>query len=428
MSIRYELLKQILIDQHQVDLPSEYFERTILTKLEELKENSQILVITGIRRCGKSTVMQHLRNENKESDYFINFDDDRLVPFELSDFQMLLELFIELFGVQRTFYFDEIQNIPEWERFVRRLHDQKNKVFITGSNAALFSRELGTRLTGRHIQVEMFPYSFKEFAQHFHPEVIITKRHTTEQRGLLQKLFAEYIKIGGIPQYVHGGQKEYLHFLYESLLYRDIVSRYHLNDERGIKELVYYLASNIGKEFSFNKLAKLLGFSSATTISNYCSYLESCYFCFFVSRYSPSLKKQILYNKKCYFIDHALAYQVGFHFSEERGRLLENIIFLELKRRGFEVYFHKERKECDFVIKQQNKIVLAIQVCTDLDSLEVRERELAGLLDALKAYSLSSGLILTEKTEEIIKVNEGELEYHIQILPVWKWLTVPIQP
>ena len=262
MGVSPTMLKQILKEQHTPKLPKNFVKRDAYKKLQQFAKCPEIVVITGLRRVGKSTLLQQLRSESAESDYYFNFDDDRLIQFHLEDFQLLLELFIELYGVQKTFYFDEIQNIEGWESFIRRLHDQENKIYITGSNATLFSQELGTRLTGRYIQMELYPYSFSELLHYRLPE--IKDPITTEERGLAARVFAEYRLKGGIPIYVNSDEVELLQSLYESVLYRDIVSRYKLPHDRPIKELVYYFASHVGKEFSYSELAKLIGLGSPT--------------------------------------------------------------------------------------------------------------------------------------------------------------------
>lgn len=324
---------------------------------------------------------------------------------------MLYEVFIELFGKQNTFYFYEIQNVEGWETFVRRLHEGGSKVYVTGSNATLLSRELGTRLTGRFILIEIYPLSFREIVNHELPEILDKKMLSTTDVGMALRLFATYMTKGGIPEYVKLGNIEYLKSLYEGILYRDVIVRYGITDEKPLKELVYYLASNIGKEFSYNNLCKLLGIGSANTISSYCDYLENCYLCFFVNRYNH-------YNKKCYMIDAALIRLVGFRVSEEKDRLLENTVLLELKRRGEEVFFHKGKKECDFVLRKGNQINQVIQVTRSVADPQTRERELEGLLEAMEEYQLKSGLVLTENDEERL-----ELDGHtIQVMPIWKWL------
>ncbi|MBS0627675.1 MAG: ATP-binding protein, partial [Verrucomicrobia bacterium] len=334
------------------------------------------------------------------------------------DFQALLEIFIELFGIQSTFYFDEIQNIEGWERFIRRLYEKGNKIFITGSNAKLLSKELGTHLTGRYIQLEIYPLSFKEIIQHEHPSIFTKKVLSTEDVGAILHQFSVYCKYGGIPEYLKFKKTEYLKDLYEGILYRDIVARYNISDERALRELVYYFASNVGKEFSYTNLSETVGVSSPHTVSNYCSYLEKCYLCFFLNRYSHSLRKQIQYNKKCYLIDPALIHIIGFRVSDDRGRLLENIVFIHLKSKNEEIYFHKESKECDFIVRQNNRIIQAIQVTTSLFDKKVKEREINGLVEAMDVYNLNEGVIITENEEGMIEMDHRK----IIITSVWKWL------
>ncbi|MCB1107037.1 MAG: ATP-binding protein [Chlamydiia bacterium] len=229
--------------------------------------------------------------------------------------------------------------------------------------------------------------------------------------------FSNYLKNGGIPEYVKFEKTEYLKDLIEGILYRDIIVRYKIKNEKPLREMAYYLASNIGKEFSYTKLGQVVGISSPHTIANYCNYLEQCYLYFFVSRYSHSLKKQIQYNKKCYMIDPALIYIAGFRVSEDRGRLLENIVFLHLRMKGKEIYFHKDKKECDFIIREGNQVIQAIQVATSLSDEKVKHREIDGLIEAMSAYHLKEGLILTEDEEETIKVDG----FQISVLPIWRW-------
>lgn len=422
MNINHQVLKQVVIDQNTIQLPDPYVPRTELSQIKALQNTPDIVIIMGIRRCGKSTLLQSLRQEANEAHYYINFDDDRLALFQLDDFQILFEVFIELYGVQKTFFFDEIQNIAGWERFVRRLHEQKNKIYITGSNAVLFSKELGTRLTGRYIPFEIYPFSFREYANAERPELLATEQLTSTHKGEIKYLFARYIDLGGIPNYVQFQNLDYLHSLYESILYRDLITRYKLTDERVMKELAYYLASQSGKEITYNGLRKLLGIASVNTISNYCSYLENTYLCFFINRFSFSLKKQIHYAKKCYFVDTALAKNIGFRMTEDRGRLLETIVFIELKRRKKEIYFHQEKFECDFILRNGIQIEAAMQVCAEFTTPDTKEREINGLVEAMQAYNLSEGYILTYdmQNEENIEVNNKS--YLIHYAPIWQWL------
>lgn len=411
-----ELLKAVIYDQQSLTWDDRFIKRMIPAGLLESEE---ICVISGVRRCGKSTLLHEIRATRDEHDYYLNFDDERLINFKVADFQLLYETFIELFGQQKTFYFDEIQNIKGWERFVRRLYDHGNKVFITGSNATMLSRELGTHLTGRYSKIELYPFSFREFLQFNNRTITVKDFSGTTGKSELQRFFTEYLTNGGFPAYLKTKSDAYLKSLYESILYRDVMVRNHLTSERELLELVNYLASNISRLASYNALAKIVGVKNATTIKNYLSFLQNTYLLFLVSKYDFALKKQLQNSKKIYFIDNALVNRLGFSFSGEKGRMLENLVFIELKRRDQEVFYHNDRHECDFVIKNGIHITEAIQVCFTFDLPDTREREIRGLMDAMQRYGLKEGMIITNSMDEILTI-EG---YKIEIVPAWKWLT-----
>ncbi len=409
-----ELLKSVLFDQKKLDWNTRnvkrYFPKNYLN-------NQEIVVITGIRRCGKSTLLQQIRSEQVGQDYFINFDDERLIQFRVEDFQVLYETFIELFGVQKTFYFDEIQNIAGWERFVRRLHDYGNKIFITGSNANMLSRELGTHLTGRYVSHELYPFSFREFLAYKGKISLQSEIYSTEGKSEIKALFSQYFSLGGFPVFLENQNENYIKSLYENILYRDVMVRNNLTKEKEIMELVYYLASNVSRLSSFNSLAKTIGVKNASTVSNYIQFIQNTYLIFQVNKFDFSLKKQIQNTKKTYFIDQALVSRLGFLFSEEKGRLLENIVFIELKRRGNEVYYYNGKNECDFLIRRGTKIISAIQVCYSFETSDTKTREIKGLIEAVKTYSLTEGFILTNDTEEEINTES----VNIKLIPFWKW-------
>ena len=422
MPIKPALLKQVIIEQQAIRLPVPCVLRECMQTIEKHIHDPHIIILSGLRRVGKSTVLQQIRKNNAEPEYYINFDDDRLVNFTVEDFQLLLEVFIELFAVKNTFFFDEIQNIPNWERFIRRLHDQGKKIFITGSNAQMLSQELGTRLTGRYLQLELYPYSFAEWVGFVDPGYQNKKIFSTEDKGLLKRHFNDYFNHGGIPEFVKNGDIGYLQTLYESILYRDILTRFKTSSEKALKELVFYLASNIGKDVSYNALRKMLNLASANTVSDYCQQLANSYLCMFINRYDFSIRKQLNYVKKNYFIDPAMARAVGFYISEDKGRMLENIVFLELKRRFTHIYFHRQNTECDFIVRIGAKVTVALQVCMHLQSADTKEREIKGLLDAMLAYHLHEGWILTEDTEDEWLITKENRKYTVHVLPIWKWL------
>ena len=311
-----ELLSSVLKEQREAFLAKEVgIERELLDSLGEIVKAPQIMVITGLRRVGKSTLLaQVVKKYLKDDFYFVNFEDERLINFQVQDFDLLHETLISLFGERRTFLFDEIQNVPEWERFVRRLHDQGYKFIVTGSNASLLSQELGTRLTGRSIRVELFPFSFREFLQFRKVEVPSLKVLTTRQKGGLLGLVDEYLVEGGIPDALKYPELEIHKTLYDDVLYRDIATRYNLDNVKSLKELAFYLISNISSPLSFNKLKDLLKLGSVNTVISYIDYLENSWLFFVVNKYAYSVKEQQIAAKKLYGIDTGLTQSVGFSF------------------------------------------------------------------------------------------------------------------
>ena len=411
-----DLLKTVIADQEY------YFGQAKESVKREFSANYsnsvEIVIITGIRRCGKSTLLQQIRATQTEKDYYINFDDERLVSFKVEDFQMLLEVFHELFGEQKIFYFDEIQNVGQWERFVRRLHDTGNKVYITGSNARMLSRELGTHLTGRYLSCELYPFSFKEFISMKNSDLLDKNYFKTSIKAEFLALFHEYFNNGGFPNFVKTGDELALKTLFENILYRDIMVRNKITNEKEIKELVSYLAGNYARLSTNSELTGIIGVKNSTTVKNYLGFLADSYLVFQTSKYDYSVSKQILNPKKSYFIDNGLVRRVGFSFSANSGHLLENLVFIELLRRGKTVYYHHKGQECDFVLVEDKTVTAAIQVTYAMPNEKTRKREIDGLLDAMNAYKLQSGLIITDDAEEEIIENDKK----ITIIPAWKWL------
>jgi uncharacterized protein len=363
-------------------------------------EENFALIISGIRRCGKSTLMRQLISERKIEDYlFLNFDSAKLFQFEMSDFQLLDELISE--EKARVLIFDEIQVVEGWELYIRQKLDEGFKVMISGSNASLLSKELGTKLTGRHITKELFPFSFNEFVA-FH------------EYEYDEKALEKYLDLGGFPGYLATQNTDILNALLDDLIHRDIAVRHNIRDVRTLKHLLVYLATNISNLVSATKLKQYLGVKSTATILEYLSYFEAAYLIQLVPKFSYSHKVQIVNPRKIYFIDNGLQQAIVPKFSEDLGRRLENMVFWELRRQGKNIfYFNENGGECDFVVFSNAQIESAIQVCYEMN-LENEKREIFGLLEAMKFFELSKGYILTFNQSDVI-ITEGR---RIELVPV----------
>ncbi len=409
------LLRQVIYEQRnkQVDLG---IMRSVAPKLLSCPE---VLVITGIRRCGKSVLMQQIRDKQEEKDYYLNFDDERLINFKVEDFQTLNEVFMEDFGVQRHYYLDEVQNVEGWERFVSRLYGQGCKVFVTGSNANLLSKELGTFLTGRHVTMELYPFSFHEFLELEKVTVKQDTFYTTEGKVLLLSEIQKFLRIGGFPQYIQSDNDNYLFSLYTDIIYKDVVVRNKISNERQLREMMYYLASNATHRFTYNSVAKAVDIKSPDTIKSYIGFVEDTYLVRQLTKFDYSVSSQMRSPKKIYFIDNALIHKIGFNATSNLGSSLENVVCVELMRRGKDIYYYAETQECDFIVREGVTIVEAIQVTVSIKDPVTRERELKGILAAMDKYQLSGGTIITLEDEEEITVNDRQ---RIFIRPVWKWL------
>ncbi len=360
------------------------------------------VILSGIRRCGKSTLLRQVMKATNGR-YYFNFEDPKATNFDVNDFQKLDELFQEEFGQEDCYYFDEIQNVEKWEIFVRAMLDMGKHFLITGSNASLLSKELGTKLTGRHLRQELFPFSYREFLT-----------FTSGKEG--SETFGEYLRKGGFPEYLQFGRSEILQELLNDIVMRDIVVRHKLRSPKVIKEMALFLISNVGVEFSFNGLAKMFSLGSTNSAISFVSYLEDSYLLFTVPKFSYSLKKQSVNPKKIFVIDNGLADVNSVSFSSNKGRMLENAVFLDLRRRGKEIFYFKDRKECDFVVREERKITQAIQVCYTLNE-DNKSREVDGLIEALETFDLPEGLILTFDQQDILKI-DGKT---INIVPAWRW-------
>lgn len=418
--ITKEILRQVVHKQKKELVPaSETVRRELLDKILRWFNDPRIIILTGVRRCGKSTLLKQIM-ETRQGWCYVNFEDERLLDFKAQDFEMLNEVLIEVYGPSKIYFFDEVQNVAKFETFLRRLQDEGKKVVITGSNASLLSREFGTRLTGRCKSFEIYPFSFREFLVFKKISMEKGDFYLAEKKVMLLKLFEEYLLSGGLPEYLKNNDKEYVRTVYENILYKDIITRYSIKREKIIKELVNILATNAASQFTYNSLKKTLGLSNAITVKEYISYLGNSYLFFELLKFSYSIKRQLGSPRKIYLIDSAFHQVCGLNFTPNKGKILENAVFVELKREGKEIYYFADKNECDFVIKDANKITEAIQVCSSLNDPN-RKREISGLIEAMDACKLKEGMILTLEQTEELTVNGKK----IRILPAVRWMSKP---
>lgn len=410
------ILRQIVVQQKEEAFAiGETVRRELLDEVLKWFKDNRVIILTGIRRSGKSTLLKQVM-QNKENCCYVNFEDERFIDFKAQDFELLNEALIEVYNSPRTYFFDEIQNIEKFEIFVRRLQDQGKKIVITGSNASLLSKEFGTRLTGRYKSFEIYPFSFNEYLSFKKIEFSKEWFYIAEKKVKLIKLFEDYFHNGGFPEYLKNKDKDYIRTIFENILYKDIIARYSIKKQRAIKELVNLLATNVSSLFTYNSLKKSLGLANSITVKEYISYLNNSYLFFELQKFDFSVRRQLNSPKKIYLIDPVFN-QLGLNFSMNKGKILENLAFIELKRKNKEIYYHLDKYECDFVVKVGTKITEAIQVCYVLSDSN-KERELNGLIEAMEKFKLKESVILTHEQEEELKVNNKK----IKVLPIWKWL------
>lgn len=397
-----EVLKQIILTQQEWlepeagEIPREQFERF-------LSLPPFTYIFTGARRSGKSTLLKQVMRHHGSLNY-LNLEDSRCAGFETADFHVAEEVFTELSGNSSMLFFDEIQNVQDWERYVRDALDRRKTIIITGSNARLLSHELGTKLTGRHLDFEVFPFSYREFLAYFH----LKPGADT---------FFSFVSDGGFPGYLRMGKKEVLSTLVSDILVRDIFSRYNLRNLEVYRRIVQYLLSNTGKEVSFNNLKNVFEIGSASTVMDFLNYLTDAYLVFLVPRYDNSLKVQARNPRKVYAIDQGLVNFSSVSGSPDRGRLLENTVYLQLRRSGYEVWYFKGRKECDFICREEKNRYSAIQVSWEVGASN-EKREIEGLLEAMEYLNLSEGTVITFDQEDTL-VREGKT---IRLIPGHTWL------
>ena len=412
------MIKDILILQKR-ELNKKLKERYIEREIQDKKiSNSMIKVIIGPRRAGKSFFVLHILNKLGTFGY-VNFDDEKLI--EIEDYSEIVNAVNSLYRNPKYLLLDEIQNIKKWELFVNRLQRQGYNLIVTGSNSKLLSKELATHLTGRHLLINLFPFSFKEFLKLENKE--LTKNEIKEK-------LSAYVIYGGYPEPIikNIDYRDYLSTLFSSIVYKDIVKRFKIRAPQAIEDLAIYLISNITKEFSYNTLSKVTKCKSVHTVEKYLNYLEESFIFFRLNRFSFKVKEQLASNKKIYCIDNGFIHAKAFKISSDIGRLYENIVAIELKKLEMNglinLYYWKslQHEEVDFIIKQGTKIKQLIQVCYNMEDIKTKEREIRALLKASKELKCQNLLVITENKEGKKQFNWFGIKREIRFMPLWKWL------
>jgi len=375
-------------------------------------------IITGVRRSGKSTLAHRaLRDKNYA---YINFDDERLAGLDADNLNQLLEALYAVYGEFTHLLLDEIQNVERWHLFVNRLLRNDIRIVLTGSNSRLLSNEMATHLTGRYAKTELFPFSFKEFLKA--KEVEWNMAITAREKGLLIGHFLEYQRTGGFPDILTGeSSQDYINSLFDAIVSRDIVFRYNLRYARTFRELSIYLAGNFSTEISYNRLKKIFGLGSENTAKKYVHYLEEAYLMACLPKFSFKKQENLRY-RKIYIIDTAFAGISGKNYSPNAGRLLENVVYLDLARKAdlfrYELFFYKKLVEVDFVIYANRKVTELIQVAYSLADQKTIKREIRALLSAARELSAEKLTIVT--LEEKNEIHEEDMT--INVIPVTEWL------
>ena len=405
-----------------------------LDRLEGLIHGSnQVITITGPRRAGKSYIMRQMgrllskNGVKKENVLFVNFEDPRFLSLDTKLLIQIYDVYREFMSPTETPYIflDEVQEVEEWEKWVRMMHElKKAKIIVSGSNAHLLSRELGTLLTGRHLDLNIFPLSFTEYLMFNKMEVktsLDVNRKRTEIKGLLRK----YMEYGSFPEVTLSEKKtEVLLNYFDDLLTKDLLKRFRIRKTKAMKALIKFYLSNAGNLITFSSTEKYLNIS-ADTVDKFSGYLEDVYLIFQLKRFSYKVKEQEKSPRKIYAIDAGLCNSLGFRFSENIGHLAENIVYLTLKRKQIlnpqiELFYWKDvqHREVDFVIKDGLDVKSLIQVCWSMRDEKTKNRELRSLQKAMKELKVSNALIITEDTEGEEKLNG----FTVKTVPLWKWL------
>ncbi len=416
------MIRDVLIRQ-KMEIEEKLRQTYIPRRIKSISfDNRLINIVFGPRRCGKSFLSLHLVNSTGDGRFaFLNFDDE--IAVDIHEYDILLAEMNNVYGTTKTILFDEIQNLDRWELFLNRLQREGVCLIVTGSNAHLLSSELATHLTGRHIQVVLFTFSFTEYLEALKSSENIKESH-------YKSICDRYLTEGGYPEplMTNVNRKDYLTTLFQATIYKDIVKKRRISASRIIEDLARYLISNTGTEYSYRTLLRVIACKSDRTARKYVSMLEEAFLVFSVSRFSFKVREQTAANKKIYCIDNGLITAIGFSLSPGMGRLAENAVAICLYKKELEstirLFFWKNQKheEVDFVVVKNLAVHQLIQVCWNLENPKTRNRETRALLKASKELQCNNLFIVTENEEGSEQIEWAGITKTIRFIPLWKWL------
>ncbi len=420
-----EIFKKIIIDSQERN-----YNNIVQRDYQIPLATKKIVSLIGVRRSGKTYLLyetiQKLREDtDRENIIYINFEDDRLFPIVLEDLDQLIEAYYELYPAKRDekvyFFLDEIQNIPNWELFVRRIHDTLNiALYITGSSSKLLSSEIATSLRGRTIVYEIFPFSFKEY---LHYKDIEINLYSSKSISFIQNAFNSYLVNGGFAETfdeTEDIQKRILKDYMDLIIYKDVIERYSIKNHVLLKHLIKYMFVNMGTLISVTKLYneyKSLGFKlSKDTLFEYISHLQEAYALFMPPIFRNSVKEEQRNPKKLYVIDNGFRKLFDASLSSDYSKLYENIAFLHIRRKTQEVYYFKETKEVDIYANLDGKLLA--NVSYDIDNPQTFKREIEALVEGMEYFKINKSYLITASRDETVKLGNKK----IIIIPMWKWL------
>ena len=414
-------MKTIVLNQRKER--DELLSRPYLTRRsnhdEDMLLNSHLIkLITGPRRVGKSTLaLLMLRNKNFA---YLNFDSQQLL--DAWDANLVMRMLDDVYPGYDYLLLDEVQNLEGWDMWVSELYRIGKNLVITGSNAKMLSSEMATVLTGKYLQVEMLPFSLEEFFDWNKLELHNLK---PEQDAECKVLTDDYMRNGGYPEVVASRQlvRSYLDTLFDSIVWKDVAKRHNVRNITDLNNLAMYLVSNFCNPLSANELSEELGFSSVNTTKKFMDYLHEPYLFYYLSRYNNKLKLMKKAPRKVYVVDNGFVAAKAFSLSENLGRLLENQVFIELIRQGYDtektMFYYRSRndKEVDFVLRKETRVERLVQVCYDLSSPKTEKREVDSIVECAGELKCSNLTIVTKEDERTIE-KDG---YTINVLPISKF-------